>query len=99
MEVRGSSTAEGAEAEVAEAPAAEVLEGDPQVGAVGRRTESVAQTEVEAGQTAAAVALEPSVEQQGRTTLATWASCPRRLRLFPRQPRREHRRPLGWQSG
>merc|ERR1712004_168247 len=98
MEVKGSSTAEGAEAEVAEAPAAEVLEGDPREGAVGRRTGSVAQTEVEAGQTAA-VALEPSVEQLGRTTLATWASCPRRLRLFPRQPRCEHRRPLGWQSG
>ena len=43
-------TAEGAEAEVAEAPAAEVLEGDPQEGAVGPRTESVAQTEVEAGE-------------------------------------------------
>ena len=46
-------------------------------------------------QTAAAVAEGAvAVVRQGRRVLAAWAGCPRRLRLFPRQPRPEHRRPL-----
>jgi len=66
---------------------------DPQTG-------SEVQTGVEAAQTAAAVAEgEVAVVRQGRRVLAAWAGCPRRLHLFPRQPRPEHRRPLGWQSG
>jgi len=88
-----------AEVEVAEEPASLVAEvqgedADPQ-------TESVAQTEVEAAQTAAAVAEEVVVaeEQQERRAQAAWAGCPRRLHSFPRQPRPEHRRPLGLQSG
>jgi len=62
-------------------------------------TASEAQTEVEAAQTAAAVEEAVAVELQERRALAAWEGCPRRLHLFPRQPRPEHRRPLGWQSG
>ena len=51
-------------------------------------------------QTAVAVAEGAvAVEQQGRTAQAAWAGCPRRLHLFPRQPRPEHRRPLQSKKG
>merc|ERR1711990_740894 len=92
---RGFWRAADAEAGVAEEAASLVAEGDPLEG-----QDADPQTEVEAAQTAAAVAEGAvAVEQQGRTAQAAWAGCPRRLHLFPPQPRPEHRRPLGSQSG
>jgi len=90
-----------AEEEVAEGPVSLVAEAEEHQDAADPQTESVAQTVVEAAQTAAAVAEEVAVaeEQQGRRAQAALADCPRRLHSFPRQPRPEHRRPLGLQSG
>jgi len=82
--------------------ASRVLEGDPVEvpdAAADPQTGSEAQTEVGAAQTAAVAEGAVAVELQGRRVLAAWEGCPRRLRLFPRQPRPEHRRPLGWRSG
>jgi len=92
-----------AEEEVAEGPVSLVAEAEEhQDAAADPQTESVAQTVVEAAQTAAAAAVEwvaVAEEQQGRRAQAALADCPRRLHSFPRQPRPEHRRPLGLQSG
>jgi len=84
---------------VDEAASESVAEEDPAEGP-DVETASEAQTEVEAAQTAAAVVEEGvAVEQQERRALAVWEGYPHQLHLFPRQPRPEHRRPLGWRSG
>jgi len=91
-----------AEEEVAEGPVSLVAEAEEHQDVADPQTESVAQTVVEAAQTAAAAVVEwvaAAEEQQGRRAQAALADCPRRLHSFPRQPRPEHRRPLGLQSG
>merc|ERR1719500_392751 len=98
---RGFWRAGDAEGETGGEWASRVAVGDPLEGPdADPQTGSEAQTEVEAAQTAAAVAEGAvAVERQGRRVQAAWGDCPRRLHSFPRRPRPEHRRPLGWQSG